>query len=789
MKKCVLFIHGLGSNSKETWSDLLGKINTIKNNGDNYPKYRNYDFHVFDYSSEKTILKNFWKNLAKGVIKNLLSIDLEEDKISRIVGLLKTELEGNKYNIYNEIIVIAHSMGGVVLADYLLGLVRHNSMPIIKKILFLGTPFFGSAFASIASISGIATYETKLLKTNSEYLRNLLEDFEKYNFEDYFTCIYAFGTEDTIINPYYKSLRFSNTKWLRGDHSSMIQNQHLDNNYETIEKFIFDLPFYEKIISSNTLPIELCKNRPIEYEKIRENFYFGNSITDLLSAEDKEIYIQLYRAIDLHSFNPNQNYMGNDIYVEQKDNINSLENFYYQIKRNKSYPPFFYIGKPGSGKTLTQNVFLSRKYEDMQNDNNKIIHIRCDVHKIYDMIRGGYAKGIMIRNYLDIQFLYIFLKYRDKKYNNKKGRDNKIGITSKLMKTLDGILNVYKESRFDDDQNKDIFSGYENRFKNLGEFLEEQSKIIYHHEVDLRKDELPKRNNYSYALNVIMSGGDFKDSDDAGKNFIRKKSEAREYIRTIFLRNELENVDELLKSEQLKYFWMDSIDTEYMKSRIAEIIAHIYNLERSIEIKSNYFIIEIEDLLREQTAPKSKMANLWIKVSIQLQNIAKANGFRFLKMIDGIDNLVIRDNEREKKFYHDKIRELNSILEAEKIYEFYWITLRDDTFSYLQFENPKASYLIGDPLHDIVPIPYKYHHQFNKCLVEINDKRINYINRYFTKNNSLYKSIIEYVYAHNDRFKETIIFNNNLREILHNRQFMSLQIFFEFLRKGMSWDK
>ena len=295
-----------------------------------------------------------------------------------------------------------------------------------------------------------------------------------------------------------------------------IEPDEIDDNHKTVlrkpiikeekpKTFIGNL--YSRSELFNNISSENKFERVISLQKAKQRFEC-NSLNNLLGDADEQLFNQLKKTIHSESYSPHEAYYGKNYYVNCSINENKFENFFKKIISNDEVVlPRFYVGNRGCGKTFSQNIWLDKHISEFEK--NKIFHVRCDVHKIYNLFKSKSVKKkeLGIETYLDIQFLYIFLKYRSKEYNNK--CKNKKGAESNLMKRIDNEL----------DKKYSGFTNNNNKFEDLGDFLDQQSFHINHSEVNLRA----KDRQYSYAVdlmkNVFLDGERTKEVENILKDY------------------------------------------------------------------------------------------------------------------------------------------------------------------------------------------------------------------------------------------------------------------------------
>jgi len=173
---------------------------------------------------------------------------------------------------------------------------------------------------------------------------------------------------------------------------------------------------------------------PSAFSSIRENLLGGHQNEKIdaifLEENDLEFLGSQQRFKDLignGNFNPYEPYQLAEYFVR----TDTLDKFsvIHTFKNNPEHlKNIIHIGGKGSGKTALQNFWLSENNRKLEDDN--IFWVRCDGHKLYqlwldhgDYIKkkdnekevmlnpDGVNKLVDIREYLDIQFIYVFSKY------------------------------------------------------------------------------------------------------------------------------------------------------------------------------------------------------------------------------------------------------------------------------------------------------------------------------------------------------------------------------------------
>lgn len=144
----ILFVHGLkgGLDSWEhsegiTFPTLLIEEEDIKNT---------YDVACFNYFT--TFTQTYAK--SKGILARILSRTKKKERnipTDEIAELLYTEININLSN-YERVIIIAHSMGGLIAKNLILKKAEYEEVSNIVGFISLAVPHSGATIANIASL-------------------------------------------------------------------------------------------------------------------------------------------------------------------------------------------------------------------------------------------------------------------------------------------------------------------------------------------------------------------------------------------------------------------------------------------------------------------------------------------------------------------------------------------------------------------------------------------------------------------------------------------------------------
>lgn len=183
----ILFIHGF-TGGADTWNDSKNtSFPNLMSQDEDISK--NHDVAQFTYFSKLTNLYAKVSNTSK-LIKKLFSTShgklRKNSSIEEISNLLRTEIRF-RLEKYDTIIVIAHSMGGLVTKSAIVKDLEDKSLSKIKLFVSLAVPHQGAKLATYGNlvsnnlqIENLAPLNDFIHKTNDYWLKTNLRPDTKY---------------------------------------------------------------------------------------------------------------------------------------------------------------------------------------------------------------------------------------------------------------------------------------------------------------------------------------------------------------------------------------------------------------------------------------------------------------------------------------------------------------------------------------------------------------------------------------------------------------------------------
>jgi hypothetical protein len=248
----VVFIHGFKGGT-ETWSNKKGeRFCELLSSDDNIN--REFVFFEFDYFTQ---VLDVFKSVVVQNLKKLLNklpgvnFDTKIQKnrpikyLSHLLnGYLRTELDE-----FDEVILVAHSMGGLIAKDHILNYVAGEG-PRPVGYISMAVPHKGSIGALLLAPS--ANVNAKEMQPLSEYSDSL--NTEWYERKDELPkCLYLIATHDECV-PEVSSLPYkvktADRFTLNHDHTSICKpDDKKDHSFKRVKKFLEEVSYEKSMLS------------------------------------------------------------------------------------------------------------------------------------------------------------------------------------------------------------------------------------------------------------------------------------------------------------------------------------------------------------------------------------------------------------------------------------------------------------------------------------------------------------------------------------------------------------
>ncbi|MBK8567812.1 MAG: hypothetical protein IPN76_31960 [Saprospiraceae bacterium] len=343
--------------------------------------------------------------------------------------------------------------------------------------------------------------------------------------------------------------------------------------------------------------------RPVDRDYIRTKLLgrnASNTIESYLKETHNEDLVENFNEISnsiiAPGMNPHKPYEPESYFVRNLISEKLTELVKKFAMGENKFHTIVHLGNKGSGKTISQKIFLRETNKFMEK--NRIFWVRCDVQKLYETwkdciensgvdINSKSLQPVTILDYLNIQALYVFVKYYD---YVEVGKDENGSIVKSRSEMLNSVFNLISEQNIKREYYPSPLA-YIPRILDIKKELERIRNIVLSFE--LRKKN---RLNYSYALDEIIASG-FYPSKRKGFNFWIAISEFIQSFmfennyKIIYIVDGIDNVN-LLDKNSLPFY--DSILNqfgEFVIKRPSNYILHIatMRIRTDAEIQKKHF--------------------------------------------------------------------------------------------------------------------------------------------------------------------------------------------------------
>lgn len=379
----VVFIHGF-TGAEETWVNEEGK-SFAEMLLDFEEIQLNYDFaeiiyysKIMDFQKTKSaskFIKSIFKRSTKAVKKNL--------EINELAKFVRSLIHYNCES-YENIIIIAHSMGGLVAKALIIDEIKNVSIKKVKKYISLAVPHSGSNFAVIAG-SVFNNPQVIDLEPLSEAVKNLNEDWLKL--QDVLpSSLYIYGQYDTVV-PKTSAVPIG-----IGDECVV----PCDEDHNSITK-----------------PLSVDRLCFLVVKKELENFYKQEEIEATLEIRefqdtgqlDNEIFVLKLLLAQVHNvliYDAKQTFFNAEfmqkVLVAQGIGMNELESLYARIR--SIYALAF--GKLLSGEITSSNELVTEVHKNIKKEDREAL--ACSISSITYYQKTGMLHQLANRYDKEIQW-------------------------------------------------------------------------------------------------------------------------------------------------------------------------------------------------------------------------------------------------------------------------------------------------------------------------------------------------------------------------------------------------
>jgi len=221
-KKALIFIHGFSGDPHKTWRK--------SDNCPTFPELISDDSELDDYD----IYSFGYKTAFLG----------KHYQFKKIADLLYSEIVA--HITHEQIILIAHSQGGIIAQKYIVSLLdkkKISGLKRIKGIIYLSVPFEGSLLASLA---GYFNNQAKAMAAYSEKLQALQNNWIDNEINKLFRQLMLYGAQDRVVKevsarPSYMRHDNINFHDVDEDHTSICKTEYNSTTYKLVKQFLMGI--------------------------------------------------------------------------------------------------------------------------------------------------------------------------------------------------------------------------------------------------------------------------------------------------------------------------------------------------------------------------------------------------------------------------------------------------------------------------------------------------------------------------------------------------------------------
>lgn len=204
----IIFVHGFSGLAESTFGSIPSLLMKQE-------KLVGWDMIPLGYA------ENILPELGHNVWASTIDINI-------IASYLTSSIKHN-YSKYKRIAIVAHSLGGLVVQEAILGL-KDNELKKLSHVLLFGTP---SAGISAKILEETKQENLKELNENSSYIKNLRSQWNAKFADGYpFALKVVAATKDNFVSVNSSLLPFSkeHTAVVEGNHFSMVSVENENND-------------------------------------------------------------------------------------------------------------------------------------------------------------------------------------------------------------------------------------------------------------------------------------------------------------------------------------------------------------------------------------------------------------------------------------------------------------------------------------------------------------------------------------------------------------------------------
>jgi SMODS-associated NUDIX domain len=195
----VLFVHGLGEDSKATWGNFEALISADK-------ALRGFQVAYFSYPT----------------LPFRLPFGRRYPGIQTLAQALATQIE-NRHQSFQEITLVCHSLGGLIGKQYLIDCISVGRPLRVKRALFYAVPNNGASLAAVGNMIAWRHLQLRQLCRDSDVIRSIVQAWERNHADSKIDVRYVVAALDRVVDE--QSARLT---WANEDVEVVVDRGHID---------------------------------------------------------------------------------------------------------------------------------------------------------------------------------------------------------------------------------------------------------------------------------------------------------------------------------------------------------------------------------------------------------------------------------------------------------------------------------------------------------------------------------------------------------------------------------
>jgi triacylglycerol esterase/lipase EstA (alpha/beta hydrolase family) len=261
LSQLVVFIHGLGSSGEKAF----GKFPDLVRSDSNL-----HEILVEMYDFRSTKLRFPWQRRVP--------------PIQTIADGLKSLLRV-KYSDMDEVVLVGHSLGGLVVRQHILGEAMEGNDLGRYKLMLLAAPNEGADAARIGTLVSWRHNQLRQLCKDSDYLDSLNSSWGRLNLRDRVSATYVAAGLDTVVD------KKSATLYWGADHETEPNKDHtsiarVDNRNDLVYHIL------KNLITHKAIPRQRVKSTVPDWITRINSAYSKDVSVSRLAASEPKVHVE-----------------------------------------------------------------------------------------------------------------------------------------------------------------------------------------------------------------------------------------------------------------------------------------------------------------------------------------------------------------------------------------------------------------------------------------------------------------------------------------------------------------